>query len=329
MQTKATTEAANFAVSRHGTLAHVTGGAGIAPRTLVWVDRQGREELVKVPPRAYTYARLSPDGTRVALDARDEQNDIWIWDLARQTLQRLTNDPGMNRSPTWTPDGKRVAFTAERDGVESVYWQAADGSGSMERLSSGTTLQFPQAFSPDGSLLVFSSPQTTPMDLGAIALGATRTETMLLHSRASETNAEFSPDGRWLAYMSDESGRREVYVRPFPNVETARRQVSTDGGTRPLWSRDGRELFYYVGPDTIMAVPVRLGADLTLGNPQPVVKGPYVAFNSGRHYDVSADGRRFLLLKDAPLPDAQKPAAPAIQVTVNWFEELKSKLPAN
>ena len=154
--------------------------------------------------------------------------------------------------------------------------------------------------------------------------------TMLLHSPANEDNGEISPDGRWLAYDSNESGRSEVYVRPFPNVETGRRQVSTGGGTRPLWSRDQPELFYYVAPDTIMAVSVRLGTEAVLGTPRPVVKGRYADNQvlGSRHYDVSPDGQRFLLLKDAPPPDGQKPAAPEIHVVVNWQEELKAKLPA-
>ena len=125
----------------------------------MWVNRNGHEEPITAPPRAYVYARLSPDGARLALDIRDQQNDIWIWDLARQNLQPLTNDAGFNRLPIWTPDGKRVAFSAERDGVESVYWQAFDGSGTMERLSSGTQGQGPMAFSPDGKQLVFSTPR--------------------------------------------------------------------------------------------------------------------------------------------------------------------------
>jgi len=329
--TKANGTTADFSVSRHGTLVYVTGttAARAIPRTLVWVDRKGHEEPIPAPPRAYVSARVSPDGTRLALDARDEQNDIWIWDLARQTLQRLTNDPGFSRSPVWTPDGRRVAFTAERDGVESVYWQAFDGSGASERLSSGTRIELPLAFSPDGAQLMSKQPLAVPGDLGVIVLGATRSSTILLHSAADEENAVISPDGHWLAYNSDESGRDEVYLRPFPAVETGRQQVSTGGGTRPLWSRNGRELFYYVAPDTIMAVPVRLGPDVVLGRPQTVVKGPYaIATVPGRHYDVSADGQRFLLLKDAPGPGGRQAAEPEIQVVLNWSEELKSKVAA-
>jgi hypothetical protein len=132
-----------------------------------------------------------------------------------------------------------------------------------------------------------------------------------------------------LAYESDESGQAEVYLAPFTDVNTAKRQVSTRGGTRPLWSKDGRELFYYLAPDTIMALAVRLGADVVLGNPQVVVKGPYAfGINAGRHYDVSPNGQRFLLFKDAPAPDGQKPAAPEIHLVQHWAEELKAKLQA-
>ena len=119
-----------------------------------------------MPPRAYTYARLSPDGTRIALDIRDQENDIWIWDLSRQTLSRLTNDPGMNRAAVWTRDGTRVAFTAVRDGVESVYWQALDGSGVMERVTSGTQTLVADSLSPDGRQLVVETAVIPPYDLG-------------------------------------------------------------------------------------------------------------------------------------------------------------------
>ena len=324
--TKPGSNAADFSVSRHGTLAYVRGSAGSRPRTLVWVDRKGQEEPIPAEPRAYTYARLAPDGTRIALDIRDQQYDIWIWDVARQNLELLTRDPFNNRLPVWTPDSQRVAFTAERDGVESVYWQAADGSGSMERLSSGTENQSPQSFSTDGTQLIFATPLAGARDLGILYPGASRPPTMLVHSPADENNADISPNGRWLAYESNESGQAEVLVRPFPNVETGRNVVSKGGGTRPVWSRTGRELFYYVEPGTIMAVPVRL-APLTFGSPQVVVKGPYVQTLVGRHYDVSADGQRFLLIKEAPPLDGEKPLAPALNVVVNWQEELKRLVP--
>jgi eukaryotic-like serine/threonine-protein kinase len=318
----------NFAVSDVGSLVYSTeANAAVPPRTLAWVDRMGREEAIDLPVRAYTDVRLSPDGARVALGAWDEQNDIWIWDLVRRTLQRLTNDPDFNRVPVWTPDGARVASTADHGGLWNVYWQPSDGAGAMDRLDDGTQSRFPQSFSPDGRSLIFATPLNQPFDLGLLSIAA-RTATMLLHSAASELNGEISPDGRWIAYQSDESGRFEVYVRPFPEVDTARRQVSTGGGTRPVWARSGRELFYYLAPDTIMAVPVRGGPDLALGTPQTAVKGRHApAVYPTRHYDVSADGQRFLLLKDAPAPEGQKAPSPEIHLVLNWFEELKAKVP--
>ncbi len=327
----ATTGVSNYAIAGNGTLFYVSGsGSAVPPRTLMWVDRQGREEPIKVPPRAYTYARLSPDGTRVALDSRDEQNDIWILDLARGTLQRLTTDPGLNRMPVWSPDGVHVAFTAERDGVESIYWQNADGSGAPERLSLGSTQEGPSSFSPDGKHLVTDTPLSAPFDIGLLTLDGQRREDLLLHTKFNETNGEVSRDGRWLAYVSDETGSTEVYVAPFPDVASSKQRVSVGGGSRPLWSRDGRELFYYVGPDTIMAVRVTLGPKLGLGQPVVAVKGPYARpLNAGRHYDVSPDGKRFLMLVDVPAANGQKPPAQELSVVLNWTEELKAKMASN
>jgi len=321
------TSGADFAVADDGSLVYSTETSVAAtPRTLVWVDRAGHEDPINVPVRNYTYARLSPDGTRVALDVwAGQQRGIWIFDLSRQILQQLA---GMNRSPVWSPDSKRVAAMVERNGVQSVYWQAFDGSGTMERLSGGTQVQIPLSFSPDGAQLIFATSPSPPYDLGVITLGAPRTATMLLHSKASEMNGVLSTDGHWLAYESDESGRSEIYVRPFPNVETKRIQVSAGGGTRPLWSPTGLELFYYMAPDTIMAVSVRLGANITLGNSQQVVKRPFAyATSTGRNYDVSADGQRFLLLKDAPTSNGQKTAAPEIRLMQHWDEELTRLVP--
>jgi serine/threonine-protein kinase len=267
------------------------------------------------------------------LDARDQQNDIWIWDLSRESLQRLTTDPGFNRLPVWTPDGTRLAFTAERDGrVENIYWQAADGSGAPERLSIGSTMQGPASFSSDGKHLVFTTPTTPPFDIGVLSLEGERREEMLFKTPFSEANAALSPDGRWLAYQSNESGRDEVYLSPFPDVHSSKRKVSNNGGTRPVWSKDkeGRELFYYVAPDTIMAVPVTPGPNPTLGKPVVVVKGPYAAaVNSGAHYDVSRDGQRFLLLKDVETAGANKPPQPELRKVLNWVEELKRLVPTN
>jgi Tol biopolymer transport system component len=318
--------AASFDVASNGTLVYLAGKADTAQRTIVWVDRQGREEAIKVPPRAYAYARLSPDGTRVALDIRDQENDIWVWNLERQTLSRLTFDPGLNRGPVWTPDGKRLAFSAQREGSENIYWQAADGSGAPEQLTkipNGSVI--PLAFSLDGSQLLFTE-AAGPLDVSLLRLNGGRKPELLLHNSFNESNAEISPNGRWLAYESDESGRNEIYVRPFPDVNAGRWQVSTDGGTRPLWNPNGRELFYYVPPGTLMAVRVEPGPSFAAGPPSVIFQGEYDSRYSGRQYSVSPDGKRFLMIKDAGSNTGASPRE--INVVLNWTEELKHLVPA-
>jgi serine/threonine-protein kinase len=336
--TKVPTATAMFAVARNGTLLYRTGDIQDAARlrTLVWVDRQGREEPLGVPPRAYAYVHLSPDSTKLALDIRDQENDIWTWDLVRHgPLTRLTFDPGFNRVGVWSrPDGKKVAFSAERDDAENIYLQAADGSGTADRLTNRAGQQLPQSFTPDGTQLLFVTPVLAPFDIGVVNLTGDRRADLLLHGPQSETNPDISPDGRWLAYESDESKQPEIYVRPFPKVETGRWQVSSGGGSRPVWARSGRELFYespeQIGARAlkIWAVSVESGATLTFGRPQRVVDGPYLTPQAGRPYDVSADGKRFVMIKDATPPSSAAARPSQLVVVTNWQEELKQRLPA-
>ena len=319
---------ASFSMSPVGTLTY-TAGSGVTPqRTIVWVDRQGREEPINVPPRAYAYAQLSPDGTRVALDVREDMNDIWIWDLGRQTLTRLTRDPDLDRHPIWTPDGRRVAFSARRNGAETIFWQAADGSGAAEQLTQNQNVAGPESFSPDGTKVLFTDSTARPYNLGVLSLAGERQAELILKEAFSETNGELSPNGRWIAYESDESGRSEVYVRPFPGVNTGRWQISTAGGTRPLWGRNGRELFYYLPPGVVMSVAVDERTSFKASAPQVVFKGSYLSPQTGRMYDVSPDGRRFLMIKDAP-QDGEAPPPRQLVVVENWHEELKRLVPVN
>jgi len=333
------TAAANYGVSNEGTLVYVAGNAPRERHMLVWVDRDGREEPINAPARNYQYAQLSPDGTRIALDSRDEENDIWIWDLERKTLQRLTFDPGFNRMPVWSPDGRRVAFTRQLDNTEEIYWQAADGSGSPEPLTKDSPAgAFASALSPDGTTLLYQ-PVNGRFDLLSVSVKVPPSagKPLLASSSASESNGTISPDGQWLAYQSDESGQYEVYVRPYPDVNSGRWQISTAGGTRPHWSRDGRELFYFVmnqmvGPvanqrtGTVAAVPIEPGSTFKAGDPKKLFPGPYLAPNYGRGvYDVSADGKRFLMIKDAEA--GAQARQPQIIVVQNWVQELKRLVP--
>jgi serine/threonine-protein kinase len=313
-------------VSSNGTLAYLRGVAAGSERSLAWIDRDGREEPILAPIRAYAYPRLSPDGTRVALDIRDQENDTWIWDLNRKTLTRLTFDPGPNRGVVWSPDGKHIAFSAQRDGVETIHWQSADGTGAPEKLTEGTQSQFPSAFTPDGQFLLFQEPAAAPRDIYLLNLADGKVQPLLASPKFNEDNPQVSPNGRWLAYESNQSGRDDIYVRPFPNVDGAGGVlVSTGGGTQPLWSRTGKELFYLVRPSTIMAVPVDIATpSFSAGNPEAVVNGGFMAPPfSGLSYSVSPDGKRFLVIKDPRTSSAP----PQLVLAFNWLEELERLVP--
>ena len=319
-----------FSLSANGSLLYAAGDSqGAVSRSLVWVDRQGQEEAIPAPARTYAYLRLSPDGTKVALDIRDQENDIWVWDLTRTTLTRLTFDSGLDRTPVWTPDGQRIAFSSQRDGAADLFWQAADGTGTVERLSeSSTNFQYPTSFSPDGTRLVFAD---TPRDIAVLALADERQTTSLLQTTFSERNGELSPDGRWLAYQSDESGQQEIYVRPFPDIDTGRWQVSTGGGSRPLWARSGEELFYLAPDGAVMRVAVKGAATFRADTPTRLFQGPYFAPATGRifrTYDVSPDAQRFLMIKEGGGAEDTS-AAPSLIVVQNWTEELKRLVPVN
>ena len=326
---------ANYGVSERGTLVYVTGESELLrPRSLVWVDRQGREELVAATSRGYIYPRLSPDGTRVALSIGDQQDDIWVWDFARNRLIPFTFNPGADVYPAWTPDGRRLLFTSTVDGQTGMFWQASDGTGSPERLTQSPN-QFPYSVSPDGSRVVLRD-GIPPYDLAVLSLGADRRTELLVHTEFHELNAEVSPDGRWLAYESDESGQREVYVRPFPNVDGGRWLVSSGGGTRPLWAKNGQELFYLAiagGEAAVMSVRVERALTWTTGSPTRLFAGRFfyseTGRGEGRTYDVSLDGRRFLMIRDSSngiSSDAQRPRFVVVQ---NWFDELKRLVPTN
>jgi serine/threonine-protein kinase len=327
--------AAEFALSRTGSLIYMPGNGAAAgpPRSLVWINRQGKEEPIAAPPRAYAAARLSPDGTRVALVIRDQDQDIWIWDLARQTLTRLTDNPTLDQFPVWTPDSARIIFSSGRDGIGNLYWQAANNTGAVERLTMSPNLQRPTSISGTRLVFIESNPKTGN-DVAMMTIDGKRNSDPLIHTTAREFNPEISPNGRWIAYESQESGTNQVYVRPFPNVDGGHWQVSTSNdSSRPLWARSGRELFYVDdSTNTLMVVPVQTdGKTFSLGNPTKVFDYRLVvsAF-AERSFDISPDGQRFLVIKDNTTSDPTSTATPASMVVVlNWLEELKQRLPVH
>ena len=320
------TGTAEFDIARDGTLVYVLGEAEAAPRTLVWVDRQGHEQVIAAPARPYVAARLSPDGTRVALEIEDQDNDIWVWDLARATLTRVTTDPGLDQSPVWMPDGRRLVFSSQAGGVlGALFWQAADGTGAAERLTESRYIQRPSAVLADGAGVLFME----TADMMLLTLAQERRVLPVVQTPQGEQNGDISPDGRWLAYDSNEAGPAQIFVRPFPNTTEGKTQVSTRGGSRPLWARNGRELFYLAPDGTLMSVSVAAGAAWSAGTPTRVVPRPYYVgpgVSDPRPYDVSPDNQRFLMLKQAGSLD-QTPAPATVVVVQNWVEELKRLVP--
>jgi serine/threonine-protein kinase len=320
-------------VAGDGTLAYVSGGVAgaLTQRTLVWVDRQGRETPIPAPPRAYLYPRLSPDGRRVAVSAVDQETDIWVWDLGRTTLTRATFDPRLDTYPVWTPDGHRLIFSSDRAGVRNLYWQAADGTGAVERLTESPNQQNPAAVAPDDRRLIFTevAPKTAD-DVMQVELDGTHRVTPLVQSPFAERNGIVSPDGRWLAYQADESGRFEISVRPFPDVNSGHWQVSTAGGTRPLWARNGQELVYVSLTGALMRVGVLRAPSWAATTPTMLVKEGYYTTPGapflGPTYDISPDGQRFLMIKEGGGTD-QTDAPPQLIVVQHWTEELKRLVP--
>ena len=314
-----------FAASDTGVLVHAVGNVGGGmPRTLIWVDRQGREEPVGVPERRYAFARISPDGTRIALHARDQDEDLWIWEIARKTLIRLTFDPAVDTLPTWTADSQRIVYASSAGGAYNLYTIAADGTGHPERLTTSRNDQRPSAVVPDATVL-FDEDVTAAngSDLRAAKLAAGSDVRTLLELPNPQRHATVSPDGRWLAYQSAESGQPQIFVRPYPSLRS-RWQVSSMGGTQPRWSRDGRELFFVSG-DQVMSVSIgeRDGVPVT-GTPTALFSNAALRTGSGLIfgviYDVAADGR-FLMFKSTPEENA--PSQTRLLVTKNWQAEVK------
>jgi Tol biopolymer transport system component len=289
----------------------------------VSVDRQGRSTpLPRLPLNSYRDVRVSPDGKRLALATRD---DVWIYDFLRATLSRLTTDPAYDGSPLWTPDGLRIVFTSNRDGYPALFWRPADGTGSDERFLARAKDLIDlrgNGWSADGTRLLFTEVSTTSA-IREIAIERPSDARLLVNS---DSPSPVSPDGRWMAYQSVVSGRSEIYVERYPALGS-RQQISTDGGTRPIWSRDGGELFFS-SPDgrQLLTVPVRTGTTLVAGRPQVLFESAMLIDRGNRPYDITPDGR-FLIIRSGQA-DPGGSAAPSMVVVQNWFEELKRLVPA-
>ncbi len=264
--------------------------------------------------------RISPDGRRVAAGLEEADGQIWLYDLTRDTLTRLTFATGENIDPVWTPDGQRIVYKGNGN---RLFWQPSDGSGAAEALTDGalSSNDIPGSFSPDGQAMVIV--ESTPVQSVWILPLRDRKAQVFERGQTNETAPRFSPDGHWIAYTSGESGRPEIYVRPYPGPG-GKYQISTEGGTEPMWNPKGRELFYRAG-NKMMAVEVTTQPAFSAGKPTVLFEGAYVPTpRSFPDYDVSPDGQRFLMLK------ANEQAQPSTQINVvlNWFEELKRRVPS-
>jgi Tol biopolymer transport system component len=287
-----------------------------AEAELVWVDRKGAATPLTDTRHDYSEPRISPDGKHLAVVAGEADSDIWILDLTRGSWGRLTWG-GLNWDPVWSSDGERLAFASNRSGSISMFWMPIDHSTPAEQLTkTSESWTSPSSASPDGrTLIVEEQDPERGFDLSVLSLSGDRKLRPLIHTPANETFARFSPDGGWIAYQSDESGRPEVYVAPYPGPG-GRSQISLDGGSTPVWSRDGREIFYQ-GGGKMMATPVETRPKFRAGLPKPLFK----LTNLGE-YDVAPDGKRFVFVRTR----GEDAAPRSLAVVLNWFEDLKRRM---
>jgi serine/threonine-protein kinase len=311
-----------YTFSRNGLLVYVPGGD--TSRCIpVWVDRQYKTEPLPMPVQIYGTPKLSPDGTRLAIEVKaGAKQDVYIYDIANGRSMRLTLK-GSNISPVWTPDGRRVAFSRYMEGQEkwSLFWKPVDGGGEAELLYSSQYASVPCSWSSNGKQLAFFGRRpTTKGDVWVLPLEGAREPECIVATEFAEWAPAFSPDGKYIAYTSDKDGKFQVYVRPYPDNDWVR-LISDNFGEEPIWSPKGGELFYRNG-DKWMVVSISTEPEFTAGMPRVLFEGPFNNV-SGISYDVAPDGR-FLVLE----PEHDDSQVRELHVVANWFEELKRLVPS-
>jgi eukaryotic-like serine/threonine-protein kinase len=314
-----------FSVSETGVLVFRSGA--INSNQLIWFDRSGKQLSVLTPPGFYNAPSLSPDETNVAVSRLDRQtgtpSDIWLIDLERGTQMRLTTDPAGDSFPAWSPRGDRVAFVSTRNGATSIYQKPSNGISTEEPLVSSAQLKFNPHWSSNGQSIIYSqlNPKTN-VDLSLLSLAGEKNPTSFVQTDFIEAQARFSPNGRWIAYISNETGKFEVYVESFPATGT-KVAISIGGGSQPQWRADGRELYYYTPARKLMAVEVNAeGPTFKVGEARPLFEIRVIAveqsFPGNGYYTVTHDGKRFLVTSLAEATERQQ-----INVILNWTADLK------
>jgi serine/threonine-protein kinase len=323
--------AGQFSISSDGSLAYVPGGTFTEDlRSLVWVDRSGVVTPIAAPLRQYWAPRLTSDGQRLAVYSRGPEGRIWIHDFRTGITTPLTDPGGTSVFPVWSPDNTRVIFAS--GSPLNLSGRVADGSRPSERLTTSPANQTPSSFSPDGQYLAFVQSDQAGDHIWTLTVHDGHASTSSWRTTPFHENyPTWSPDGQWLAFSSDESGRNELFIQPFPGPGP-RYPVSRDGGISPVWSHDGREIFYAVrtgplagGQFMVMAAPVTVSPSVSIGAPKKLFEGAFWVSSSGRGFDVAPDGHRFLMVR----PEEHR-STPATEMVIveNWIEELKARMPS-
>jgi serine/threonine-protein kinase len=313
--------AAELRFSKNGILIYIPAVITEENRTLVLVDRQGVETPLTDIQHHYTYPRFSPAGTQVAVgiyNSKTTNTNIWIHNVARGTQTPLTSDGSFNGYPIWTPDSKMVIFSSNRSGFRDIYWKRADGIGEAEPVITGENRQYAGSWSADGTLFTFCEVHPTTGPDIRVYTTKDSTATPFINTPNEEVGPTISPDGHWIAYTSDKTGRWEIYITAYPGPGREE-PISTQGGERVVWAPDGRELFYRVG-NKMMVVSVETRPSLKLGIPEPLFEKSYRSGGWIPQYDIHPDGDRFVMIKDDESITNQ------INIVLNWFEVLKKKM---
>ncbi len=317
----------------NGSLAYVTGpisAAGLEDQALVRYDRTGALEPLKLPPAAYEFPRVSPDGKQVAFGKDDgKETAVWIYQLSGASSIRRLTFGGRNRFPVWSPDSQRIAFQSDREGDLAIFWQRADGSDTAERLTKPErgTSHVPQSWSSNDDVLLYSVVQASGYSLWALSLKDRKVARFDTVRSSTPVAATFSPDSRWVAYTSDERGSRTIYVQPVP-ATGAKYQISkNDDGHHPMWSPDGKELFYVPDPSSFAVVTIATQPSFTFGDPVSVPRRFTESPSTERSIDITPDGKWFVAVSPAGMTASGTPAHEEIIIILNWFEELKARVP--